>query len=45
MDLEAKGDRGFDWSHARTLEDRIGAGQYLSFDIVDAQQLLDRYGF
>jgi hypothetical protein len=32
-ELESRNDRGTDWSVARSLEDRIGAGQPVAGDI------------
>ncbi|MDM8356573.1 hypothetical protein [Pandoraea communis] len=42
-ELEDKGDRGADWSLARALEDRIGAGQSIPGDEEDAKRLLAKY--
>lgn len=44
-DLEKRGEKGEDWSVARTLEDRIGAYQSISGDVERAEQLLKKYGF
>lgn len=41
--LEDAGIRDDDWSLARTLEDRLGSGQYLPGDVEKAQQLLSRH--
>jgi hypothetical protein len=44
-DLEARGDRGADWSVARALEDRIGAYQPSLGDLDSATQLLTKHGY
>ena len=44
-DLEDRGDKGDDWSNARTLEDRIGAYQPASGDFERAETLLAKHGF
>ncbi|UVA77133.1 hypothetical protein [Pandoraea commovens] len=43
--LEERGDRGLDWSQARALEDRFGAGQLISGDEDEAERLLSKYGY
>jgi hypothetical protein len=45
QNLEANSSLGADWSLARALEDRIGAGQQLRDDYAKAEQLLARHGF
>ena len=43
--LEDSGDKGADWSLARTLEDRIGAYQPTVGDFDAAEALLKKHGF
>lgn len=43
--LEDGGDKGNDWSHARALEDRIGAYQPATGDFDRATELLEKHGF
>ena len=43
--LEDQGDRGTDWSLARTLEGRIGSYQPVAGDFDRANQLLNKHGF
>lgn len=43
--LEDRGNKGTDWSLARTLEDRIGAYQPSAGDFDRAEQLLQAHGF
>ncbi|MEX3960129.1 hypothetical protein [Trinickia sp. EG282A] len=44
-DLEDRGDRGMDWSLARSLEDRIGAYQPVAGDFDSAEALLKKHGY
>ncbi len=43
--LEERGERGTDWSLARTLEDRIGAYQPTNGDFERAEELLKKYNY
>lgn len=43
-DLEDRGDKGDDWSNARSLEDRIGAYQPAKGDFERAETLLAKHG-